>query len=166
MSAAVHHGEALARYSVVRSCRADNGVVGSQRRPRDSRGTAAVELVLIAPVLMLILLFVVGLGRMAHTRQQVESVAADAARTASLERNTDASAAAARTAAQASLGQAGVTCANLAVAVNLSGYQPGGQITVNVSCTAALTDVAMAGLPGTRTFTASSTVPIETYRAD
>ena len=120
---------------------------------------------LIAPVLMVILLFVVGLGRMAQARQQIESVAADSARAASLERNTGASAAVARAAAQRALGEAGVSCTSLSVAADLSGYQPGGQVRVTVSCTARLGDVALAGFPGSRTFSATSTVPIETYRS-
>jgi Flp pilus assembly protein TadG len=135
-------------------------------RPRDERGTAALEMVVLAPVLIVVLLFVVGLGRMAHADQQVQSVAADAARAASLERNTSASAAAARQAAEASLGEAGVSCTNLDVSVNISSYEPGGQVSVTVKCTADLGAVAMAGFPGTRVFTASSTVPIEKWRAE
>lgn len=134
------------------------------RRHRDEHGTAALELTLLAPLLLVILLFVVGLGRMAHARQQIESVAADSARAASLERNTSLSAQAAKTAATASLGDAGVSCTNLDVDVDLSSYQPGGRVTVTVSCTTKLSDVAMAGFPGSRTFTATSSVPIETYR--
>ena len=134
-------------------------------RRRDERGTAAIELVLMAPVLMVILLFVVGLGRMAHARQQIESVAADSARAASLERNTSQSAAAAQTAAEHSLGESGVSCTNLQVNVDLVDYQPGGQVRVTVSCTTKLGDVALAGFPGSRVFTATSTVPIETYRS-
>lgn len=137
------------------------------RRPRghrDEHGTAALELTLLAPLLLVILLFVVGLGRMAHARQQIESVAADSARAASLERNTSLSAQAAKTAATASLGDAGVSCTNLDVDVDLSSYQPGGRVTVTVSCTTKLSDVAMAGFPGSRTFTSTSSVPIETYR--
>lgn len=135
-------------------------------RPREERGTAALEMVVLAPVLIVVLLFVVGLGRMAHADQQVQSVAADAARAASLERNTSASAAAARQAAESSLGEAGVSCTNLDVSVNLSSYQPGGQVSVTVKCTADLGAVAMAGFPGSKVFTASSTVPIEKWRAE
>jgi Flp pilus assembly protein TadG len=135
-------------------------------RARDERGAAAIELVLMAPVLLVVLLLVVGLGRMADARQQIESVAADSARAASLERNTAQSAATARAAAQRSLGDAGLSCTGLDVAVDVSDYQPGGKVQVTVSCTAQLHDVALSGLPGTREFTASSTVPIETYRAN
>jgi Flp pilus assembly protein TadG len=122
-------------------------------------------MVLMAPVLLVIFLFVVGLGRMAHARQEIQSVAADSARAASLERNTSLSAAAARSAAQQSLGQAGVNCTDLHVDVDLASYRPGGSVTVAVSCRTKLSDVAMAGFPGTRTFTASSTVPISQFRS-
>lgn len=136
-----------------------------RRRRRGERGTAAIELTLMAPVLMVILLFVVGLGRMAHARQQIESVAADSARAASLERNTAMSAQAAKTAAETSLGDAGVSCTDLKVDVDLSSYQPGGRVTVTVSCQTKLSDVTMAGFPGSRTFTATSSVPIENFRS-
>lgn len=134
------------------------------RRQRGERGTAAIELVLVAPVLIVIMLFVVGLGRMAHARQQIDAVAADSARAASLERNTAQSANAARVAAEASLGDAGVSCTELDVHVDLDNYQPGGQVRVLVSCKAKLGDVALAGFPGTRKFTAEAVVPIESHR--
>lgn len=134
-------------------------------RRRGEQGTAAIELVLVAPVLIVVMLFVVGLGRMAHARQQIDAVAADSARAASLERNTSTSAQAAKTAAEASLGEAGVSCTNLDVNVDLDSYQPGGQVRVTVSCVAKLGDVALAGFPGTRKFTAEAVVPIETHRA-
>ena len=132
---------------------------------RDDRGTAAVEMVLIVPVLICAFLFVVGLGRMAHARQQVEGVAADAARAASLERNTDRSAAAARAMAVQALGSAGLSCQGLTLDVDVSNYRPGGTVRVTVRCTANLGDVALSGLPGHRVFSANATVPIETYRA-
>lgn len=134
------------------------------RRDGES-GDAAVELVLIAPVLLVVLLFVVGLGRMAHARQQVNAAAADAARAASLERNLALSDGAARRTARADLGQAGVSCAQLQVAADLSDYRPGGKVQVTVTCTALLHDVAIAGLPGSRTFRSTATVPIETWRS-
>lgn len=135
------------------------------RRQRGEQGAAyAVELVLVAPVLIVILMFVVGLGRMAHARQQIDAAAADSARAASLERNTASSTQAAQAAAEASLGDAGVSCTKLEVKVDLDSYQPGGQVRVTVSCVAKLGDVALAGFPGTKKFTADAVVPIETHR--
>jgi Flp pilus assembly protein TadG len=134
-------------------------------RRRDEQGAAALELVLVAPVLLVMMLLVIGLGRMANARQEVSAVAADAARAASLERNTSMSAAAAKAAAQRSLADGGVSCTGLDVDVDVSAYQPGGQVRVRVACTALLSDVAMSGLPGKQVFTSTSTVPIETYRS-
>lgn len=134
-------------------------------KARDERGTAAMEFVLVVPLLVMLLLFVVGLGRMAHARQQVEGVAADAARAASLERNTSQSAQAARTTAAAALSTRGLACQNLNLSVDITDYKPGGTVKVQVRCTANLGDVAVSGLPGRHVFTAEATVPIETYRA-
>lgn len=136
----------------------------SERRRRDEGGSAGMELVLVTPVLVMFLVFVVGLGVMAQARQEVEAVASDAARAASLERNTFLSQSAARTAAQRSLADAGLECAGLQVVVDISEYHPGGQVTATVTCTAQVSDMTMLGVPGTRTFRSTSTVPIETYR--
>ena len=124
-----------------------------------------MELTLLAPLLVVILLFVVGLGRMAHARQQVESVSADAARAASLERNTAASQGVAHSAARSSLDRAGLSCVSMDVDVDVSNYRPGGTVRVTVSCTSRMSDVALAGFPGSRRFTSTSVVPIESWRA-
>lgn len=136
-----------------------------RHRQCDERGSAPVELTLLAPVLLVMLLFVVGLGRMAHASQQVESVSADAARAASLERNTAASTGVAHAAARSSLDRAGLSCVSMLVDVDVSNYQPGGAVRVTVSCTSRMSDVALAGFPGSRQFSSTSIVPIETWRA-
>jgi len=124
-----------------------------------------VEAALLIGVLIVVLLFVVGLGRMAHAREEIDGVADAAARAASLQRNTSLSAQAARTAAQQALGATGVSCTDLQVEVNLSSYQPGGEVTATVSCRTELQDLTLAGFPGSHTFTATSVVPIEVYRS-
>lgn len=132
----------------------------------DERGVSAVEFVLITPVLIVALLFTVGLGRMAHARHQVESLAPDAARAASLERNTALSASRGKQMAEQSAGTLGLSCSPLDVHVDITSYEPGGMVTAKVTCRVDLSDVAMSGLPGSRTFTATSVVPIETYRSN
>jgi Flp pilus assembly pilin Flp len=52
-------------------------------RLRDERGTAAVELALLAPVLVLLLAVVMAAGRVVETKSAVLSVAREAARAAS-----------------------------------------------------------------------------------
>ncbi len=135
-----------------------------RRRHREC-GTAAVEFVFVAPILIVVFLLIVGLGRMAHARQQVEGVAADAARAASLERNTSLSKSAGMASAKSALADAGLACTSLDVNVDISDYRPGGAVTATVTCVAQLGDVTLSGLPGKRTFVARSSVPIETYRS-
>ncbi|WP_203338634.1 TadE family protein [Nocardioides limicola] len=134
---------------------------------RTERGSAAaVELVVLGPVLVMIMLLVVGFGRMASAMQYVQSAAADGARAASLERNTIQSATAARAAIDASLGDRGMTCRWLDVNVDVSDYRPGGSVEVTVTCTTSLGDVALSGLPGSKAYTATAVVPIETMRGN
>lgn len=140
-------------------------LAGLRRPRRGETGSAALELVIAAPVFLLVVLLVVGLGRMAYARQKVDTIANAAGRAASLERNTSLSAGAGKSEARRSLEEAGVSCGRLSVWVNTAAYRPGGSISVTVSCTANLRDVAFSGLPGTHTFTSSAVVPIETYRA-
>ncbi|MGH8882376.1 MAG: TadE/TadG family type IV pilus assembly protein [Stackebrandtia sp.] len=123
-----------------------------------------MELTIIAPVLLIAFLLVAGLGRMAHARQQVESVATDAARAASLERTVSASAAAGHTAAEQSLGDKGLACAQFDVDVDVSDYRPGGVVRATVTCVADLSDVGLSGLPGSHSFEATGAVPIENFR--
>lgn len=134
-------------------------------RTRDERGVAAVEFVLIVPVLIAELLLTVGAARMAHARQQVESLAADAARAASLERNTGASVAVGEAVATQSAGSLGLSCSSLDVDIDISSYEPGGSVTATVSCLVRLHDLGLVGFQGTKTFVAEASVPIENFRA-
>ncbi len=140
---------------------------GRRRAMADDRGLAAVELVLVTPLLIAVVLFVVGLGRISHTEEQVSGAAADAARAASVTRTPGAATAAAQDAAAVTLGSQNLTCANFDkttdVVVDNSHNRPGGYVKVTITCATRLSDVALAGFPGSRTFTQSATAPIELY---
>jgi Flp pilus assembly protein TadG len=136
------------------------------RRCRDERGLASIELVLLTPVLLLALGFVVVAGRLGTVRGDVAAAARDAARAASMASSYEQAATAATTTATAVLGGREVTCRTLEVALGDPGaFRPGGQITVDISCQVSLADVAIPGLPGTRTVGARSVEVIDTYRA-
>lgn len=132
---------------------------------RNESGSAALEMVIMAPVMIMFLLFIVGLGRMSQARQEVNSAAYEAARAASLQRNTGASAADGREAALRTLGDRGMSCTSLNVGVDVSSYRPDGRVTATVTCVASLGDLALSGLPGSKTFRATAVVPIEQYRS-
>lgn len=134
-------------------------------RHRSERGVTAIEFVIVTPVLIAALLLMVGAARMAHARQQVESLAGDAARAASLERNTSASVARGQDVARRSAGELGLSCLVLNVDVDISSYEPGGVVTAHITCHTRLSDLGLVGFPGSKTFTANASVPIENYRA-
>ena len=139
-------------------------MTGIRRSNNDDRGSAAVEMVIIAPALIALMLLIVGMGRLSHGKQQVEVAAAQAARAASLQRVPAQAQGAAQSAAQDTLTSRGVTCSALSVPpIDLSTDIPGGEITVQVSCTVKLSDLFMAGFPSSHTWTASVTTPIATF---
>ncbi len=128
------------------------------------RGSVTVELVLLAPALFAVLLFIVGVGRLADAHGQLVGAARDAARAASQARDPATADAAARHAASGDLTAAAIGCGRLTVTTDTTSFTPGGAVRVTVSCTATLADVAMAGFPGHETLRATAVAPLETYR--
>lgn len=128
------------------------------------RGSATVELVLLTPLLIVMLLFVVALGRVASTRQEVDAAARDAARAAANARSSTGAQTAGENAAHAALSQHSVTCRDLQVQIGTDGFHPGGVVTARIECTVALGDLVGLGVPGSRTITASFVAPVDQYR--
>ncbi|GAA1895050.1 TadE/TadG family type IV pilus assembly protein [Streptantibioticus ferralitis] len=129
----------------------------------DTRGSATVELVLSIGILILLLWFLVYCGRLSDTRLRIEDVAHQAARAASSDRNPADAAADARSTATTALSDAGVTCQSLNVATSGT-LQPGSTVTVSVSCTANLHDLALLQVPGAMTLSAHFASPVDLYR--
>ena len=132
---------------------------------REERGLATVELVLLTPLALVVLAFLVIAGRLATVTSDVAAASRDAARAASLEQTHSDAVAAAKETAAASLAAQEVTCRNLTVtASEAAAFVAGGDVTVAVSCDVHLADVALPGIPGTRTVAASSTEVIDRFR--
>jgi Flp pilus assembly protein TadG len=132
------------------------------RRHEDSGGVTA-EVAVLAPMLILCMLFVVVVGQVAQAQQDVTQAAAEAARVASLDRGADATTTA-RLSARSNLTAAGTSCRSLAVDVTGTATTPGGSVRVSVSCVVDLRSVAAPGLPRQRTVSASAVEVIDTYR--
>ena len=130
----------------------------------DERGAATIELVLLTPVLIVMLLFVVALGRVASARHDVDAAARDAARAAANARSASAASADGNTAARVALDEGGVTCRTLAVNVRTNDFRADGFVTATVSCTIDLGDLTGLNVPGSRSITSSFTAPIDQYR--
>jgi Flp pilus assembly protein TadG len=131
---------------------------------RDERGLMSVELAILAPVVIVMLLAVVALGRVTQGRALVDQAAAAAARAASLARSPAQAQTDAVQAAGETLAAAGLSCAAKDVTIELGGFHPGGQVRATVRCDVDLSAMTWRGLPGSLTLTASSTSPLESWR--
>ncbi len=124
-----------------------------------------MELVVLTPVLLLVVLIVVAFGRVGEARQQVVEAARAGAEVASVQPDG----AAARTEAEreATVGTAGHTrtCSATTVTTDTDHFVPGGYVTVTVVCRVQLSDLSLPGVPGSTAVRASSTDPIDPYRA-
>lgn len=133
-------------------------------RRRDDSGSAALELALLTPVLLVVLLFVVALGRVSSVRETVDGAAGAAARAATLASSPQAAVVAAREQANSALSSGGVRCASANVRVDIADFVPGGVVSVRVSCLVALSS-AVPGLPGSTTISATAASVLDRYRS-
>src|SRR5690606_33017270 len=129
------------------------------------RGSASVELAVVAPALVILMLLVVFAGRAADTDAQVTRAAGAAARAASLRQHPTDAAADAHTTAADNLATAGITCDPLHVDVDLADFRAGGAVAVTVACHVPMSDMALLGVPGTRTSVSSAVEHIDQYRS-
>jgi Flp pilus assembly protein TadG len=135
-----------------RSCRA--AVWGPTRRVRGERGTLALELSILAPVIVVLLWMMISAGRVAEAASKVEGAARDGARAASIN-HAGQPAAAADTAVRNSLQANGVTCVGapevvLSVKNGSMPLDPSDVAQVTVTCRVALL-LGGANAPVTRT---------------
>ena len=138
---------------------------GEQRtRSPGERGSAAIEAAILAPVMILFVLLVIAGGQVALARQSVQAIAADTARTASLERTAPAAKKAALATAHQALDQQ-VACTSRDITLDLKAF--GTPVGTPASVSATVTcRVETLGLPGLPSITVSATVqsPIDSYR--
>lgn len=137
-------------------------------RARDERGSAAIEAVIGVPAFLLFVGLIIFGGRTATTHQSVETAAADAARSASLERTSTSAKTQAISAATTSLSNQGIHCLDIDVTVDASQFSrtvgEAATVSVTVQCRLDLSDLSIPGVPGSRLIRATSTSPIDTWR--
>ena len=131
---------------------------------RGDGGSVALELVLLTPVVLVLIVFVVFCGRTSRAESLVRDAAAAGARAASLRQQPSTARTDALAAVQASLAGHSTTCSAPQVSVDTTALRPGGQVLVRVSCTTRLGDLALLGIPGSRTFTATSVEVVDRWR--
>lgn len=136
--------------------------------PRRDDGSMSAELVLLAPFLLAVALFVIACGRIALTDISVQNAANAAARDASLSRTAEAAQANANASAVNSINVADLNCTPLSVSIDSSGINVAlgqvGTVSATVTCTLNLSDIALPGLPGTKVITSTAVSPVDPYR--
>jgi Flp pilus assembly protein TadG len=131
-------------------------------------GNAALELVVLAPVIFILIALVVAAGRTSIAQGSVDAAARDAARQASISLTPGAAEVAAQSSAQAALSQDGLDChARVFVDTRQFTSVPVGlpaSVSATVRCQVPLSDLVVPGLPGSRTLWFTFTSPLDPYR--
>lgn len=135
---------------------------------RPDRGSEALEAAVGIPAFLLFIALIIAGGRLMIAHQAVQAAAAEAARSASISRTPGQAHGAAVSGATSTLTAQNLQCVTKSVSVDTSAFAaPAGTpatVTATVTCVVNLSDVAVPGLPGTRTITATMSSPLDTYR--
>lgn len=129
--------------------------------PEDrERGSMAVEVVLLTPILLLFLLLVVAGGRYVSVQADIEAAARDAARAASYARSYDEAESAANGVATAALD----TFAQCRVDRLGGNFEAGGLVEVTLDCDVPNDGLGLLGLGGSLSMKATGSAPLDSYR--
>jgi len=131
---------------------------------RGEDGQAIAELVIVAPVLLIVIVLMVALGRVDSAQGDVESAARAGVQAAVIQADPSDAQSQAVTAADSTLTGAGLTCTAPQINVDTSNFVAGGWVAVTVTCVTSLADVSVPGVPGMKTLTATSSAHIDPYR--
>ena len=134
----------------------------SRRVPRrdDDRGLSTIEVVILAPVMILFILVLVAFGQLVDGRGALDGAARDAARAGSIQKDHGTAMAEAKKAASADLED---VCSGPVTVVQTSqGFEPDTIFTVEVSCE--VRGLAMLGLDVPTRLTASFSSPLDPFR--
>ena len=139
------------------------GRAESRAMSRADRGSLAIELVILTPILVLFMAVLVALGRIVEAQGQVDGAARDAARAASIAQDSGAALGDAQTAADGDLIGAG-KCADTPNVTFGGGTDlvPGGVVNVIVTCRVGLPALSFIGFQ-TKTITGHASAPIDTF---
>jgi Flp pilus assembly protein TadG len=124
--------------------------------------------VIVAPVLLIVVVLMVALGRVDSAQGDVQSAARAGVQAAVTAPDPSGAEIQATSAAQSSLAGAGLTCTAPLISVDTANFVAGGWVSVSVTCVTSLADVSVPGAPGApgaKTLTATSSAHIDPYRA-
>ncbi len=131
----------------------------------NEQGSAGVEVGFAISALMLMLFLTVGGMRISSVNGEVNAAARAGARAASQSYDPAQGRQAANAVVADALADRGVACIDLTVTTT-GNWDHGGRVSVDVACTVDLSDVVLAGFPGTRIATGTGAEVIDTIRGD
>ncbi|GGW33575.1 TadE/TadG family type IV pilus assembly protein [Streptomyces caelestis] len=129
-------------------------------RRADDRGLSTIEVVILAPVMILFILVLVAFGQLVDGRGALDGAARDAARAGSIQKDHATAMAEAKKAAEANLGD--VCSGPVSVVQTSQGFEPDTIFTVEVSCQ--VRGLATLGLDVPTTLSASFSSPLDPFR--
>ncbi|MFE0801411.1 TadE/TadG family type IV pilus assembly protein [Streptomyces sp. NPDC058812] len=124
------------------------------------RGLSTIEVVILAPVMILFILVLVAFGQLVDGRGALDGAARDAARAGSIQKDHGTAIAEAKRAAESNL--ADVCSGPVSVVQKSAGFEPDTLFTVEVSCE--VRGLASLGLNIPTTLSASFSSPLDPYR--
>ncbi|MGV9510511.1 TadE/TadG family type IV pilus assembly protein [Streptomyces tendae] len=130
------------------------------RRDGADRGLSTIEVVILAPVMILFILVLVAFGQLVDGRGALDGAARDAARAGSIQKDHGTAIAEAKKAAEANL--ADVCSGPVSVVQKSPGFEPDTLFTVEVSCE--VRGLASIGLDIPTTLSATFSSPLDPYR--
>lgn len=133
---------------------------GRPRREDADRGLSTIEVVILAPVMILFILVLVAFGQLVDGRGALDGAARDAARAGSIQKDHGRAIAEAKKAAEANL--ADVCSGPVSVVQKSAGFEPDTLFTVEVSCE--VRGLASIGLDIPTTLSATFSSPLDPYR--
>jgi Flp pilus assembly protein TadG len=134
------------------------------KRRLGQRGTMALEMVILAPVLLLLFMFLLACGRYFQTSSLLESAARDGARSASQARSLPEAQSRVDEAVSTTMSQAIKSCKTTASGSITTGFVAGSPLSVEVTCTINYRDLGLLGLGGDTTITKRFTSSLDPYR--
>ncbi|MDT9700831.1 TadE/TadG family type IV pilus assembly protein [Streptomyces sp. P17] len=132
------------------------------RSLREDRGLSTIEVVILAPVMMLFILVLVAFGQLVDGRGALDGAARDAARAGSIQKDHGTAMAEARKAAEANL--ADVCSGPVTVTQTSAGFDPEVDPLFSVQVSCRVRGLAMLGLDIDPTMDATFSSPLDPFR--
>jgi Flp pilus assembly protein TadG len=124
----------------------------------------ALEMAILAPVLLVLFMFLLACGRYFQTSSLLESAARDGARSASQSRSLAEAQGRVDEAVSSTMRQAVKSCQETASGTITTAFTAGTPLSVEVTCTINYRDLGLLGLGGDTTITKRFTSSLDPYR--